>query len=91
MTGFFKNFLAQRFGRPAPVQHPDRIEYGAGAPERRTTGQLVEDLVECAVEMREVEGSHAARSFLRHARVPQSVIQRVLASPAQRRHTPRGG
>ncbi len=85
MTALFKKLFAQKFGRPAVPIPAVVVDRASVARERRTTGKLVEDLVECAVEMREAEGSHAARSFLRYAGVAPAVIQRVLSTPGQRR------
>ena len=62
---------------------------GAGATgsyqERRAPGQLLEDMVACGVDLMQLEGRHAARSFLQHARVPPSVIRRVLSNSSHRR------
>ncbi len=84
MTTLFKKLFAQKFGR-SPVAIPAVVDRASVARERRASGNLVDDLVECAVEMREAEGSHAARSFLRYAGVSPAVIQRVLSTPSQRR------
>ncbi len=103
MNLFRNLFTTHRFGRKlgtaqkdgenlfADAPKPIRADDSARAPslreERRTPGKLVEDLVEYAVEMRELEGTQEARSFLRFSSVPPAVIRRVLSSTAQRRQT----
>ncbi len=56
------------------------------AAERRKPGDHLEELVSCGVEMVQLEGRYAARSFLQYAHVPPSVIRRVLSNSTQRRN-----
>ncbi len=56
------------------------------ASERRKHGDHLEELVACGVEMVQLEGRYAARSFLQYAHVPPSVIRRVLSNSTQRRN-----
>lgn len=57
------------------------------AQERRDSEQSVEELVASGIEMVSLNGVHAARSFLRYASVPPSVIRRVLSKSTHRRKT----
>ena len=57
------------------------------AQERRDSTQCLEELVASGIEMVSLNGLHAARSFLRYASVPPSVIRRVLSKSTHRRKT----
>jgi hypothetical protein len=55
------------------------------APDRRKGNSLIERSIAAAIRMRFSEGRDAARSVLQSARVPPSVIRRVLTNAVHRR------
>lgn len=55
------------------------------APDRRKGNSLIERSIATAIRMRFIEGRDAARSILQSARVPPSVIRRVLTNAQHRR------
>lgn len=65
------------------------LAMGAAIPsqERRDPAQSVEELVSSGIKMVSLNGLHAARTFLRYASVPPSVIRRVLSKSTHRRKT----
>ena len=64
---------------------------GASMNERRNGDEQLEVSVERGVQLRLSEGRPAARFFLQCARVPPSVIRRVLSNSVARRKLPLAG
>ena len=58
--------------------------------DRRDGGELLEASVECGVQLQIAQGRFAARSFMQSARIPPSVIRRVLSNSLDRRKKPVG-
>ena len=78
-TPWIGDFTAAPFGG-ATTGYPR-----ACANDRRNGNEQLEASVEHGVQLRLVEGRPAARFYLQNARVPPSVIRRVLSNSAARR------
>ncbi len=57
----------------------------ASADDRRSADEQLESCVEHGVQLRLAEGRPAARFFMQNARIPPSVIRRVLSNSLARR------